>query len=196
MAAVTSIERIVIVPRWSGHAGVDWYPWIRAQLADAPQRLEIVELPSPSAPVIDECVAALGSALGTDPAALGSTLLVGHSVGCQALMRYLASLRSGASERPSGPMLLCVAGWWAVDSPWPTIEPWISTPISLASLRGNTSRIAVLLSDDDPFTADWRANQLLWEERVGAEVEIVSGGRHFNASQEPAVLDLVRRLAG
>jgi predicted alpha/beta hydrolase family esterase len=194
MPAVTSIERIVIVPRWSGHAGVDWYPWIREQLADE-QRVEVVELPRPSAPVIDECVAALGSALGTDPAALRSTLLVGHSVGCQALMRYLASLRPGTSDRPDGPALLCVAGWWAVDSPWPTIEPWISTPISPASLRANTSRIVVLLSDNDPFTADWRANQLLWQERVGAQVEISSGGLHFNASQESAVLELVRRLA-
>jgi predicted alpha/beta hydrolase family esterase len=194
MPAVTSIERIVIVPRWSGHAGVDWYPWIREQLADESPRVEVVELPRPSAPVIDECVAALGSALGTDPAALRSTLLVGHSVGCQALMRYLASLRLGSSDRPDGPALLCVAGWWAVDNPWPTIEPWISTPISLASLRANTSRIVVLLSDNDPFTADWRANRLLWQERVGAQVEISSGGRHFNASQEPAVLELVRRL--
>lgn len=189
------IERIVIVPRWSGHARVDWYPWIQQQLADAPQHLEVIELPRPSAPVIDECVVALGSVLGTDPAALHSTLLVGHSVGCQALMRYLASLDSGRSDRPSGPALLCVAGWWAVDSPWPTIEPWISTPISLASLRANTSRIVVLLSDNDPFTADWRANQLLWQERVGAQVEIFPGGRHFNESEEPAVLDLVQRLA-
>lgn len=196
---MTRIERIVIVPRWSGHARVDWYPWIREQLADAPQHIEVVELPRPSAPVIDECIAALGSALGTDLQALRSTLLVGHSVGCQALMRYLASLEPGRSERshhPGGPTLLCVAGWWAIDSPWPTIEPWISTPISLAPLRANTSRIVVLLSDDDPFTADWRANQLLWEERLGAQVEISQGGRHFNASEEPAVLDLVRRLTG
>jgi predicted alpha/beta hydrolase family esterase len=192
MAAVTTVERIVIVPRWSGHARVDWYPWIREQLADGPA-LEVVELPRPSAPVIDDCVAALRSALGTDPAALRSTLLIGHSVGCQALMRYLASLVPAES---GGPTLLCVAGWWAVDSPWPTIEPWISTPISLASLRANTGRVVVLLSDDDPFTADWRANQLLWEERVGAQVEISSGGRHFNASEEPVVLELVRRLTG
>lgn len=193
---MTKIERIVIVPRWSGHARVDWYPWIREQLADAPQRVEVVELPRPSAPVIDECIDALRSALGTDPEALRSTLLVGHSVGCQALMRYLASLEPGRSDGSSGPTLLFVAPWWAVDSPWPTIEPWISTPISLVPLRANTSRIVVLLSDDDPFTADWRANQLLWEERLGAEVEISPGGRHFNASEEPAVLELVRRLTG
>lgn len=198
MRTVTSIERIVIVPRWSGHARVDWYPWIQEQLADAP-RVEVVELPRPSAPVIDDCVATLGSALGTDLAALRSTLLIGHSVGCQALMRYLASLRPVSPDDAlgrSGPVLLCVAGWWTVDSPWPTIEPWISTPISLTSLRANTSRIVVLLSDNDPFTADWRGNRLFWEERLDAQVEISSGGRHFNASEEPAVLDLVRQLAG
>jgi predicted alpha/beta hydrolase family esterase len=193
MPAVSQIERIVIVPRWSGHAGVDWYPWIQEQLAGV-LPVEVVELvPVPNAPVIGDCVAALQSALGTDPAALGSTLLVGHSVGCQALMRYLASL-SPAESGGARARLLCVAGWWTLDTAWPTIQPWLSTPISLAPLRANTGQISVLLSDDDPFTGDWRANQLLWEERLGAKVEISSGARHFNASEEPAVLDRVRRL--
>jgi predicted alpha/beta hydrolase family esterase len=194
MPGVTpKIERIVIVPRWSGHADVDWYPWLREQLGSALQ-IEVVELvPTPSAPEIDACVAALQAALGTDPAALGKTLLVGHSVGCQALMRYLASL-TPAESAGARPRLLCVAGWWTIDTAWPTIQPWVSTPISLAPLRANTDQVAVLLSDDDPFTGDWRANQLLWEQRLGAQVEISYGARHFNASQEPAVLDLVRRL--
>jgi hypothetical protein len=53
-----------------------------------------------------------------------------------------------------------------------------------------------LLSDDDPFTSDWRTNAGALEKRLGAEVVVERGARHFNAVEEPRVLELVReRLA-
>ena len=162
------IDRIVVVPRWSGGPDHDWYPWLRAELAAShPQvGVDVVELPNRDAPVIEQCVAALEAELGTDLSALANTLLVGHSVGCQALMRYLAEQPPSASS-DAAPRLLCVAGWWTVDEPWPSIRPWIDTPIALPRLRANTSQVTVLLSDDDPFTRDFRANAGTWESISG-----------------------------
>jgi uncharacterized protein len=187
------IGRIVIVPRWAGGPDHDWYPWVREQLRGSHPQLavEMLELPNPGAPVIEQCVAAFEAALGTDVAALGSTMLVGHSVGGQALMRYLAEQCAAPSSEPR-PELVCIAGWWTVDEPWPTIRPWIEVPIDLPRLRANTARVTVLLSDDDPFTADWRANQAAWEQRLDADVRVKPGARHFNSAQEPAVLELLR----
>ncbi|MFO7566907.1 MAG: alpha/beta hydrolase [Enhygromyxa sp.] len=188
-------ERIVIVPRWSGGPDHDWYPWIRRELAGShPQlRVDVVELPNRDAPVIEQCVAALAAELGRDLSALADTLLVGHSVGCQAIMRYLAEQPPGP-EPELLPKLVCVAGWWTVDEPWPSIRPWIDTPIDLPRLRANARRVTVLLSDDDPFTRDHRANGQTWEQRLDAEVRVHVGGRHFNGGQEPAVLDLIRAM--
>jgi uncharacterized protein len=189
------IERIAMVPRWSGGPNHDWYPWIRAELAAShPQvRVDVVELPNRDAPVIEQCVAALEAELGTDVASLANTLLVGHSVGCQAIMRYLAEQPPGADPEAL-PRLVCVAGWWTVDEPWPSIRPWIDTPLALPRLRANQGSVTVLLSDNDPFTRDARANQQTWEQRLDADVRVNPGGRHFNGEQEPAVLKLIREL--
>ena len=188
-------ERIVIVPRWSGGPTSDWYPWIRGELArrHPTLRVDALALPNYNAPVIEQCVAALEAELGSDLSALASTLLVGHSVGCQALMRYLAE-QPPSRDPDALPALVCVAGWWSVDEPWASIRPWIDTPIALPRLRANTAKVAVLLSDDDPFTRDWRDNQLIWEQRLDADVRLAVGGRHFNGKQEPAVLDLILSL--
>lgn len=184
-------ERIVIVPRWAGGSESDWYPWFRAQLSST--RIDVIDLPNRNAPVIEQCIATLEAELGTEISTLADTLLVGHSVGCQALMRYLAE--QPPSEQPeAAPRLVCVAGWWTVDEPWPSIRPWIDTPIALPRLRANTSAVTVLLSDDDPFTRDHRANARTWEQRLDADVRVRVGGRHFNNEQEPAVLDLIRAL--
>lgn len=176
------IERVVVMPRWSGTPESDWYPWLRAALGEWGGALDVLTLPDKDAPRIEACLAAIEAAV--DEATLGSTLLVGHSVGCQVMVRWLAR-RSGA--RAAG--LLAVAGWWSVDAPWPSIVPWIESPVDTERARAAVERVVVLLSDDDPFTADHAANARAWVARMGAEVRAVPGAKHFNGSVEPAVLD-------
>jgi predicted alpha/beta hydrolase family esterase len=178
------MTRLCIVPRWSGGPDSDFYPWLRAQPG---VRARIGELLSPAIaqpgqPTIAAWVESLQqSTAGSD---LGSTYFLGHSVGCQAVLRFLE--QSSDNARVAG--VLCVAGWWTVDRPWDSIRPWIETPMDLDRVRRVGQRFSVLLSDDDPFTADWRENERQWRERLGADVRCVPGGKHFNAAEEPAVL--------
>jgi len=191
-------ERVCIVPRWAGRADSDWYPWLRAELARSHPGLQVqmLDLPNPSAPVIDQCVASLRAELGDDLDALRETILIGHSVGCQALMRYLAGLAPSSENDGSQGIehLVCVAGWWTIDEPWPSLRPWVDTSFDLARLRSAVAGVSVLLGDDDPLTHDWRTNQALWEQRLDARTKLVAGAKHFNASSEPAVLELIQDL--
>ena len=119
-----SIERVLVTPRWAGSIDSDWYPWIAAREA----RVERVPLPQPEAPTIAGCVEAFGAALRSgDPA---RTLCVGHSVSCLGWLHTLAA----HEVRVAG--LLCVAGWWTIDDPWPTIQPWIDAKLPVTALRG------------------------------------------------------------
>ena len=187
------IDRLLLVPRWSGTAASDCYPWLARELAArAPRvRLEAVPLlPAPDRPEIEACVGACLDALAAG--ALERTLLVGHSVGCQVQLRALARLPEGARA----PALLCIAGWWTVDQPWDTLRPWVDVPFDAARTAARCGRVEVLLSDDDPFTRDAEATGRRFVEALGAEVRIVPGRRHFNEAEEPAVLAAVLRLLG
>lgn len=176
--------RVLLMPRWSGTVDDDWYPWLRRELA-VPITAGAL-LPTPGAPVIADCVAELARLGGAG--SLEETVLVGHSVGCQAVLRFVA----GLPEEARVGAIVCVAGWFSVDEPWPTIRPWIDTPMDHARIRRATDHIAVLLSDDDPFTADHTANAAAWGERLGATVTMVPGARHFNAPVAPAVHHAIR----
>jgi hypothetical protein len=191
------VRRLLIIPRWAGGPESDFYPWLGRVLADrAPPPFEEVRalrMPDPGAPVIDAWVSVVREALGDDPDLAAETVLLGHSVGCQAVLRALAGLPAG--RHVAGALL--VAGWFWVDKPWETLRPWMDTPVDLAAVRAACPRTVVLLSDDDPFTADAAANGRAWEERLGAEVRLVPGAKHFNAAEEPAVLEaLLERLTG
>lgn len=182
-------RRLVIVPRWGGNSGSDWYPWISALLQSQPSRpfdpVLVADLPDPAAPRVDTWPRAIAELLGDDPSALASTFVIGHSVGCQALLHAIAALPPGT--RLAG--MLAVAGWWRVDRPWPAIVPWQEQIPDLARVRAALPAITLLLSDDDPFTADHALNASTWRERLGARCVLVPGARHFNGAQEPAVLD-------
>jgi hypothetical protein len=177
---------LFIVPRWAGSPDTDYYAWLEAAVRDARQGITSVRalaMPNPSQPTIDAWVGVLDRTLGPAPAP--NTLLMGHSVGCQTVIRYLATLPPG--QVIDGAIL--VAAWWDVDKPWESIVPWIETPVDLARVRAAARRFVVLLSDNDPFTADHERNRRLWEERLGAEVVLAPGARHFNNPREPAVLE-------
>jgi len=183
--------RICITPRWAGNGDDDWYPWLGRRLRG--HEVVVARLrPSPGAPEIHACVDELERLLGTDREALSETFLVGHSVGCQASLRFAEALPEGT--RLAG--VLCVAGWFWVDAPWDTIRPWVETPMDLARVRRACPRIEVLLSDGDPFTSDAAANAAAWRERLGAEVRVVEGAGHFNRVQEPTVLEALCAATG
>jgi predicted alpha/beta hydrolase family esterase len=179
---------LVIVPRWAGRPDTDFYSWLEAQLREAAPRhglssVRALDMPNPAQPTIDAWVGALAAAVGPAPAP--STVLMGHSVGCQTVLRYLATLPPGHTLEGA----LLVAGWWEVDKPWESIVPWIETPVDLTRVRAAARKLVVLLSDNDPFTADHVRNRRLWEERLGATVVLAPGARHFNNPREPAVLE-------
>jgi hypothetical protein len=187
-------RRLLIVPRWSGRAGSDFYPWLREQLAASPDapfsEVVVPELPDPDAPRIDTWPPAILAALGTDPALLARTVVLAHSVGCQATLHALAALPDGVHVAG----MLAVAGWWQVDRPWPAIVPWQSQFPDLARVRAALGALLVLLSDDDPFTSDHAGNAVLWQERLGARIQLVPGGKHFNTPTSEPVLAALRTL--
>lgn len=178
--------RTVLMPRWGGDGGSDFYPWLQRQLA---RPVEVAELDRPDAPTIAGCVASLERAIGPDRAQL---VLVGHSVGCQAILHTLA--RFAPDVRVAG--TLFVAGWWSVDEPWDTIQPWLDAGPDIERARSAAGRVIALLGGGDPFTADQERNGADWKKRMGAEVRFVPGAAHFNGPEQPAVLAALRDLAG
>lgn len=177
-------SRIILVPRWSGTPASDFYPWLCAELGPM---IEVLAPPDPGQPTIAAWTATLADALRDKPRA--RTIVVGHSVGAQTVMRTLAAL----GGEPVAAAVL-VAGWWDVDEPWPTIRPWIDEPFDIDAARRAARGWWVLLSDNDPFTRDFETTATLFRDRLDATVEVVPGGRHFNAAAEPAVRDLLRRV--
>jgi predicted alpha/beta hydrolase family esterase len=189
------MRRLGIVHRWGGAPGADWYPWLRDELRalDPPpfDAIGIPELPDPDAPRPETWVPALSEWLGEDPRDRAATVLVGHSIGCQTIVRALAE---GGSP-VEGCLLVAPWFWLDEDSRDETSELW-ATPFDDAAARAAAGKFVALLSKNDPYTSDWEANARACEARIGAEVVVEPGGGHFTGDREPKVLEFVLKRFG
>jgi len=184
-------DRVILVPRLGGRADSDFYPWLARRLRELDWRgeVETAALRPPDAPELAATVASVRGRLGA-PSRAARTVLVGHSVGCQAAMRALAE------PGPTVAGLLLVAGWWTLDRPGPSLTPWLETGFDWARTRARAASRVVLLSTDDPYTADAARTRRLFEERLGAEVRVHDRAAHFNKAEEPAVLAALSAMLG
>jgi predicted alpha/beta hydrolase family esterase len=185
------IRTAVLVPRFGGDATADWYAAASAHLVGLGIRSKVVSLmPKPTAPGINETVAAIAKAVGDNATEIAQTILIGHSVGSRALLAYLN--RHGAHRSFAG--LVSVAGWFTVDDlvNYPTLTPWVNMDLNFALITAAAGPITVHLSDNDPFTADWRTNAAEWLGKLGATVHIAHGAAHYMTTSPGPVLDTIR----
>ncbi len=184
-----AVDRVIVVPRRGGRADSDFYPWLARSLAELGWRgeVETAGLRPPDAPEMSATVAGVRGRLGGAGRA-ARTVLVGHSVGAQAAMRALAE--------PGPPVagLVLVAAWWTLDRADPALASWTETPFDWRRTAERARRRLVLVSTDDPYTADAARTRRLFEERLAAEVRVHDRAAHFNRAAEPDVLAAVREL--
>ena len=125
------------------------------------------------------------------------TYFVGHSIGCQAVLRYLDTL-----ETKIGGAVL-VAGWLMrltgdlSDEEITIAKPWIENPIDYQKVSNICSKVTAIFSDNDEFVH--LDNIKLFEERLGAKTVVEHAKSHFSGgdgiTELPSALAAVLEMA-
>ena len=93
---------VVIIHRWSGGPKDDWRPWLKSALEEIGCEVVVPDMPDTEIPVIEKWVAKFVDVVGIPDR---HTYFVGHSIGCQAILRYLETIHEpvgGAGGRGAG----------------------------------------------------------------------------------------------
>src|SRR3989344_6268623 len=163
-------KRAFIIHRWGGSPADDWLPWLKTELEKKDYLVIAPSMPDTDYPDIEKWVGCLNFELKNPD---DQTLLIGHSIGCQAIMRYLEILPKPYKVGH----LLFVAGWFNLkpetlqaegpESVAPA-EPWLETPIETEKVKHTYASLTVLLSDNDPYVP--LADARLFETKLNAKV--------------------------
>lgn len=171
------MKRVIIVHQWGGSPESDWYPWLKGKLEEKEFEVIVPAFPDPNVPVIEKWVPALAEAVG---ALREDDIFVGHSVGCQTILRYLESAEGEAVK------VVLVAPWLKLsdevtgDPEYTELaKPWLERPIDWAKVRTHVKEFVAFFSKDDPYVPTENAE--LFKKNLGAKVIIESGQKHYDS---------------
>jgi hypothetical protein len=141
--------RIIIIHGWGDDHSSSWYPWAKVQLERKGYEVIVPDMPDSDNPNIEKWVNELSKTIGTPDK---NTYLIGHSIGCQTILRYLEKINT-----PIGGALF-VAGWFYLENITKAKElkiarPWLNIPIDLKKVKKNLSKSVLIISSNDPFGA-------------------------------------------
>jgi predicted alpha/beta hydrolase family esterase len=172
-------KRVFIVHGWDGSPQEGWFPWLKKELEAAGFEVQVPSMPNPSAPTIQSWVSLLKAEVGT---ADTNTYFVGHSIGCQTIVRYLETLSPGV--RVGGAVF--VAGWFTLSELETKEEkvigkPWIETPVNFEKVKRVCPYITAIFSDNDEVVP-LEENRNVFEEKLNATIVVEHGKGHFSGS--------------
>ena len=124
-------------------------------------------MPNPAHPKMAEWVHSL-----ENEAPDKETILVGHSLGCITILRYLEH----TSVQVAGAVF--VAGF-SDNLGYSELKSFFSSPIDWEKARQNCRRFVAINSDDDPFVPLKHGE--IFKEKLGAELVVIPGAKHFSA---------------
>jgi uncharacterized protein len=189
------MKRIYIIHGWGGNPYEPLLQWLADELREAGHEVVAPEMPDTDHPQIETWVPFLQKIVGS---ADENTFFIGHSIGCQTILRYLETLPEGVKIGGA----VFIAGWYNVrnldtEEEKEIVGPWVNTPHDDAKIRAAINKGVVILSDNDPYVS--LDNQVPWKEKAGVRVIIESGKGHYNneeagVTQSQTVLEEVVEL--
>ncbi len=185
------MKRAIIVHGWDGFPEECWFPWLKRELEARGFVVEVPQMPEAATPKIEAWVPKLAEVVGEPDEEL---VLIGHSIGVQTCLRYLASI-----EKKIGG-LVAVAGFFTLipgsigTSDDETVAaPWLTTPIDTDTAKANAGKVIAIFSDNDHFVP--LENVEFFKDRLGAETIVLHDRGHMGGgdgiAELPEVLNAV-----
>ena len=187
-------KRVFIIHGWDGSPQSCWLPWLKNKLEEKGFVVQALSMPHPENPTIVDWVNYLADAVGEPDK---NTYFVGHSIGCQAILRYLGQL-----QKPVGGVV-CVAGFFrllhlATEEEKEIAKPWLEVQLDFKQIKESAGKIIAIFSDDDPDVD--LGDKELFEKYLDAKTILEHQKGHFSddagVKEAPSALDAVMEIAG
>lgn len=183
-------KQVYLIHGWGGGPDRGFFPWLKQELEARGFGVTALAMPDGDNPRIDLWVPFLHAMI---PHPNEHTILVGHSMGGQAILRFLEGLPAGMQVGKA----ILVAGVIDKitnmnDEEKIVAKPWLETLIDAAKVKQSAKGIIAFFSDNDmwiPLESEQVAKEL-----YGATTILEKGMKHYdddNSKQVPAVLKAI-----
>ncbi len=174
-------KKIYLIYGWGGSPEEPMHKWIGEKAKEKDFDFIAPQMPNPEEPKISVGLNKIKEIVDNLDE---QTIFIGHSVGCQAVLRYLETLEN----KKIGKIIL-IAPWMKLNEQ--TIEeegegvkeiakPWMETPIDFEKVKKICSKVICIFSNNDPYVPLSEEN--FFKEKLNAKTIILKNRGHFDSS--------------
>ncbi len=184
------MKKAYLIHGWGGNSEGGWFEWLKVELPKKGFEVVAFDMPDSENPRIESWVKHMEKNISGEELN-DKTYFIGHSVGCQTIMRYLEKL---PKQKELGGCVF-VAGWFDLINLEPEeisiAHPWINTKIDFERIIRHTNNFLAIFSDNDPYVH--LDEQEKFRKNLGAKIIIKKKQGHFNETKEiPEILEFVK----
>ncbi|TSC96126.1 MAG: hypothetical protein Athens071426_661 [Parcubacteria group bacterium Athens0714_26] len=193
------MKRVFIIHGWGGYPKEGWFPWLKKELQKKDFKVFVPQMPNAEYPKITAWVKKLKQEVGKVDK---DTYFVGHSIGCQTILRYLEFLKTG--EKIGG--VVFVAGWVNLnikaieeeqEGSSKIVMPWIKSSIKWGEVKKRINKIIMIFSTNDPVVP--LGDVKVFKKKLKPKIIICKNKGHFIGSDGvvklPVVLESVLEIS-
>lgn len=183
------MKQVYIIHGWEGYPEENWFPWLKRELEKDGFEVRVPQMPDADTPKRKKWIPAIAKLVekpGQD------TYFIGHSMGCQAIARYLETLPD--KVRIGG--VIFVAGFFkrltglGEEPNYEEVEEdWLKTPIDFEKIKNHFNKCVAIFSDDDPYVP--LDNQEDFKNKLGAKIITEHNKGHFSSMTGTTELPIV-----
>jgi hypothetical protein len=184
------MKTAIIIHGWDGNPKIGWFVWLETVLKKKGYKVIKPIMPDPTHPRIKPWVNKLKS-LAKD--AGEDTILIGHSIGCQAIIRYLETSKMKVGK------VIFVAPWLtlldaAIDETesYEIAKPWLETPIDFKKVKSKIKTSTAILSNNDPFVSIKNADE--FKKKLGSKIIIEKNKGHYEEGKTKEISILMTEV--
>lgn len=182
------MKTVYLIHGWGRNSNEQWFEWLKRELPKKGYLVKALDMPDSENPKIENWVKHLEKNVKDVDE---ETFFVGHSIGCQTILRFLEKLHK--HQRAGG--CVFVAGWFDLINLEPEemeiAHPWINTKINFERVADHCTNFLAIFSKDDPYV-DWEESEK-FKENLGAKVKLKKNQGHFEDVEEiPEILEFFK----
>lgn len=173
------MKEVIIVHGWDGNPSEPLHQYLKNIFEKEGFNVKIPSMPHPEAPTIEDWVSVIKDNV-INPE---NTIFVGHSIGCQAVLRFIETLDCVV------PKIILIAPWMELDEQ--TIEdegeevkeiarPWMETPIDFKKIKLNIKSGIAIFSDNDVYVS--LSQKEFFENELNIKTVVEHNQGHFDPS--------------
>jgi len=183
------MKKVYLIHGWGGSDSSEgWFGWLKEESKKLGIKVISFNMPNTDEPKIEEWIGFLKeNAKDLDE----ETYFVGHSIGCQTIMRFLEKLHK--HKEIAG--CVFVAGWFDLINLEPEemeiAHPWINSEIHFERILDHCDNFLALFSDNDPYV---HLNEIeKFKKNLDAKIIIKHDKKHFDEVEKiPEILDFIK----